>query len=47
MFSFVSQRFRSQISKIKRATKIAVNIDIKIPRIRVTEKPLICSVPIT
>ena len=47
MFSLVSHRFRSKISKINRATKIAVNIDIKIPRINVTEKPLICSVPIT
>ena len=47
MLSEVIQRFRSATSKITRATKMAVNILIKMPRIRVTAKPLSCSLPIT
>ena len=46
MFSFLSQPRRSEMSNISREQKIAVYIDIKIPKIRVTANPLICSVPI-
>ena len=37
---------RSAMSKITREQKIAVNMHIKMPRIKVTANPRICSVPI-
>ncbi len=45
IFSFVSQRFRSAISKITRATNIEVHMLNTAPSQKVTAKPLTCSVP--
>ena len=46
MLSLVSQRFRSASSNTTREQKIAVNNEVRMPRIRMIAKPRRASVPI-